>query len=402
MDSEQAELAEQSDAASKRRRLDSEINGVLRKVARHARKRRRCIRKKIKALGLFPDDADQLSNAAVQLSNPAFHDILPFPFVGPAVPTRFRSIADSEDNWFYVGREKFMGLLDKLRDVQKYHNRTALWVYGTEGCGKSHLLAALVCYLTTSNELALYVPCNFNYSALDGIILRLDRSRNGEREKAVLFPLQITIAKSHKNSEEPFFNQWKKWTASLQNFDVEVRFLWISIENPSHMNVGESSRSLKHGNMTIHPPYTSRWIHLEEVNKDVWNRYLEALDNKMMPKPKLAVLEGQASRTSKEQGDAEEQEVAEEDQRAVESQRAVEEQGGVEKQMRLDGPSAAAGSSGGEARRSRGSGSRGSQWAQLLRGAPRGPSRASRVRVGGQLASPPSRATTRVGGCGAY
>ena len=210
----------------------------------------------------------------------------------------------------------------------------------------------------TSKELALYVPCNFNYYAIDGIILRLNHSSgsNGEREKAIPFPLQITIAKPHKDSEKHFFNQWNKWKASLKNFDVEVRFLWISIENPSHTNLDESSRSLRHKKMTIHPPYSSRWIHLEEVNKDVWNRYSEALNKKMMPKPKLAVLEGQASRTSKEQGDAEEQEVAEEDQRAVEGQRAVEEQGGVEKQMRLDVPSAAAGPSGGEARRSRGSG----------------------------------------------
>jgi hypothetical protein len=137
----------------------------------------------------------------------------------------------------------------------------------------------------TSNKLALYVPCNFNYYAIDGIILRLDRSsvKNGETKRAILFPLQITIAKSHKNSEEHFFNQWEEWSASLKGFDVEVRFLWISVENPSHRNVGKSSRSLRHKDMTINPPYTSRWIHLEEVNKDVWNRYLEALNNKMMP-----------------------------------------------------------------------------------------------------------------------
>jgi hypothetical protein len=82
----------------------------------------------------------------------------------------------------------------------------------------------------TSNELVLYVPCNFNYHAIDGIILRLFLS--GETKKAILFPLQITIAKSHKNSEERCFNQWEKWTAGLQDFDVEARFLWTSVKNP--------------------------------------------------------------------------------------------------------------------------------------------------------------------------
>jgi hypothetical protein len=157
VDSERARLAEQSDAVSKRMRLDSEID-ELQKLAKRARNRRRHIRKKIKALGLSPNDADQLPNAAVQLSNPAFHDMLPFPFVGPATLTRSKCNADSEDNWFYVGREMFIGLLDRLRYVQKSHNRSALWVYGTKGYGKSHLLAALVCYLTARKERVLYIP----------------------------------------------------------------------------------------------------------------------------------------------------------------------------------------------------------------------------------------------------
>ena len=157
MDSERARLAEQSDAVSKRMRLDSEID-ELQKLAKRARNRRRHIRKKIKALGLSPNDADQLPNAAVQLSNPAFHDMLPFPFVGPATLIRSKCNADSEDNWFYVGREMFIGLLDRLRYVQKARDRTALWVYGTKGYGKSHLLAALVCYLTAQEERIVYIP----------------------------------------------------------------------------------------------------------------------------------------------------------------------------------------------------------------------------------------------------
>ena len=84
--------------------------------------------------------------------------MLPFPFVGPAVPSRYRCNLDSEDSWFYVGREKFMELLDRLRHVQKYPDRTALWVYGTKGYGKSRLLAALVCYLTARKERVIYIP----------------------------------------------------------------------------------------------------------------------------------------------------------------------------------------------------------------------------------------------------
>jgi hypothetical protein len=70
VDSKQAGLAEQSDAASKRRRLDSEIDAELLELAKRARERRNLIREKIKALSQLPNDADQLPNAADQLSNP--------------------------------------------------------------------------------------------------------------------------------------------------------------------------------------------------------------------------------------------------------------------------------------------------------------------------------------------
>jgi hypothetical protein len=163
VDSEQAGLAEPSDAASKRRRLDSEIE--LREFAKRARERRANIREKIKTLCQLPDDADQLPNAvnqfpnaANQLSNPAFQTKLPFPFIGPAVLTRFTTLSDSEDNWFYTGREIFMKLLDGLQQMRKSRDWTSLWIYGTKGYGKSHLLAALVCYLTAQEERIVYIP----------------------------------------------------------------------------------------------------------------------------------------------------------------------------------------------------------------------------------------------------
>jgi hypothetical protein len=151
VDSEQAGLAEPPDPASKRRRLDNDIYAEIAEVAKRARERRDQIREKFKTLG-------QLPNAAVQLSNPAFYTKLPFPFVGSVVPARFEVDSDSEDSWLYVGREKFVELLDRLWYVQKACNRSALWVYGTKGYGKSHLLAALVCYLAAQEEPVVYIP----------------------------------------------------------------------------------------------------------------------------------------------------------------------------------------------------------------------------------------------------
>jgi len=118
---------------------------------RPARKRKRGSPQEITTMS-------QLLDAAVQLSKPDFHTNLPFPFVGTALPTRFKTKPGEDDKWFYMGREKFVELLHSFKDVRERRDRTALWVYGTKGYGKSHLLAALVCYFAAQEERIVYIP----------------------------------------------------------------------------------------------------------------------------------------------------------------------------------------------------------------------------------------------------
>src|SRR6185295_2194585 len=60
-------------------------------------------------------------------------------------------------NWFYMGREKFAELLRMFEEVREPSYR-GFWLYGTEGYGKSHLLAALVCHLVHAGERVVYIP----------------------------------------------------------------------------------------------------------------------------------------------------------------------------------------------------------------------------------------------------
>ena len=56
-----------------------------------------------------------------------------------------------------MGRTKFKELLQEFKKVQESDNHSTLWLYGTQGYGKSHLLAALVCYLAAQDERVVYV-----------------------------------------------------------------------------------------------------------------------------------------------------------------------------------------------------------------------------------------------------
>jgi len=54
-----------------------------------------------------------------------------------------------------MGREKFKDFIQELKKVRKSFFDTNVWLYGTQSYGKSHLLAALVCYLA---ERVIYIP----------------------------------------------------------------------------------------------------------------------------------------------------------------------------------------------------------------------------------------------------
>jgi hypothetical protein len=98
----------------------------------------------------------ELSHAAVQLSSPATLIKLPFPFVGQSLPERFNYDGD-HNYWDYMGREKFTELLDAINVLETTAWRGYLF-YGTIGYGKSHLLAALACYLISAGKRIVYIP----------------------------------------------------------------------------------------------------------------------------------------------------------------------------------------------------------------------------------------------------
>jgi len=89
------------------------------------------------------------------LSDPKTMAELVFPFVGAVMPRRF---AVTNGRWQFAGREVFQTLLDDVDCMRQSENLNALWVYGTRGYGKSHLLAALVCYLSARGDDVVYIP----------------------------------------------------------------------------------------------------------------------------------------------------------------------------------------------------------------------------------------------------
>ena len=144
---------------------DHELLGL----AQLAQERRILIREKIRTLdqGSHHESDHPFPNTALQLSNPAFETKFPFLFVGFKVPERFQvNPEDVQSNWFYMGREKFTELLDRVKKLRIDSRRSDLTLYGTRGYGKTHLLAAYVCYLAAGDDKIVYIPdCKMLFEA---------------------------------------------------------------------------------------------------------------------------------------------------------------------------------------------------------------------------------------------
>lgn len=85
----------------------------------------------------------------------------------------------------------------------------------------------------------LFVPTRFNYEAIDGIVAYLNKAR----KSLSLFPIQITIAKDHSDSEEKFFLKWwLKYVTAIHNrfgtdYSIFVTFVWIHKDQERITNV---------------------------------------------------------------------------------------------------------------------------------------------------------------------
>jgi hypothetical protein len=124
--------------------------------------------------------------------------------------------------------------------------------------------------------LALYCPLRFNFRGIDGIVVKFDK----DDKTCKMFPLQVTVAKTHSKSEEVFLNEWVDWIRDLDGFKVSLEFVWISTWEPSSDAVAVKECSTRSGKIPKKPSYTRRGVHIDDLDKELWNHYKRALSKR--------------------------------------------------------------------------------------------------------------------------
>ena len=132
---------EEDDQAAKHKEIGGNAPDVLqtRCVAIH------------EAIKAMPDNLD--------LSNPSTFTTLPFPSLFLMPSQRFeKKVINGIDHFEYMGRSHFHELQRLIESKEFLSKSESLYLYGTSGSGKSHLLAALVYHLVRKGKRVFYIP----------------------------------------------------------------------------------------------------------------------------------------------------------------------------------------------------------------------------------------------------
>ncbi|CAG8559834.1 42296_t:CDS:2 [Gigaspora margarita] len=98
----------------------------------------------------LPDICDVYSDPKNFLS-------LPFPYPGSNKPVD-RFAIDGDGFFTFMGRKKFNSVLDKIKEFRSSTGYMKMFIYGTVGYGKSHILTAIACFLIRIGKRVVYLP----------------------------------------------------------------------------------------------------------------------------------------------------------------------------------------------------------------------------------------------------
>jgi len=101
--------------------------------------------------------------------------------------------------------------------------------------------------LSINKQSTYYVPLRFNLKTIDLLFASIDV----QQKTAHIVPIQITVAKQHKDSEAAFFADLDTWLLGLEDFEVKKSFLWIHHGDHGMEEVKEKLKELRSRTMVL-------------------------------------------------------------------------------------------------------------------------------------------------------
>ncbi|CAG8715084.1 6092_t:CDS:2, partial [Racocetra fulgida] len=90
-------------------------------------------------------------------SDPKNFLLLPFPYPGSNLPVD-RFAIDEDGLFTFMGRKEFINILNQINTFKSRTGYMEMFIYGTVGYGKSHILTAIACFLFRIGRRVVYLP----------------------------------------------------------------------------------------------------------------------------------------------------------------------------------------------------------------------------------------------------
>lgn len=119
-------------------------------------------------------------------------------------------------------------------------------------------------------ESGLFIPADFNLLGIDAVHVAAD----SEAKTAHVVPIQITIGRSHRDTEAYFCSQWAEWTERFVGYAVTSTSVWIVDDPPGGapfepVIVPEHKKHVRGEDISVHPEYTRVRIPISYLSMDI-------------------------------------------------------------------------------------------------------------------------------------
>lgn len=106
-----------------------------------------------------------------------------------------------------------------------------------------------------------FVPDAPNFKDIDALYLRVDK----ELKTVLVVPIQITVAKAHKDSEAAFYSRWSDWQECFEGYTITTTFVWIVEDKRSWEAVEEKFKKMRSGSKLISPEHNQLFIKVVDL-----------------------------------------------------------------------------------------------------------------------------------------
>ena len=110
-----------------------------------------------------------------------------------------------------------------------------------------------------------FIPENPFFKGIDALYLKVD----AEEKTAMVVPVQVTVAKKHKDSEAAFYSRWADWQKHFGGYKLKTNFVWIVKDEQSWMEVEEKIRTTRKNSKLIHPTHERIIVTVQDINANL-------------------------------------------------------------------------------------------------------------------------------------